>query len=936
MIAAKLRLLLFGTLRRQLILGVALVHALMMSLFVWDLTERQQDMLLGQQTSSASALAGSVATASAVWLAARDLAGLQEIVEAQLRYPGLSFAMILNRQGAILAHTDRQRRGQYVRDLPDRPTVRLLARSARLVDVVSPVMVAGRHVGWVRIGITQNATQSQLAKITRDGVLYSLAAIIVGALLAFLMANRVTRRLYAIRKVADAVQAGASGERVHVNGADEAAWLARDFNGMLDTLAERAREILSSHDALQLTQFAVDHTRDGVFWLDTDGRVLSANEYACGSLGYARDEMVGMHIWDFDPDFPASEWAPLFARIRQVGYIALETRHKRRDGTVFPVEVSASYVRYGDKEYGFSLVRDISERKLAERALQERIDALTESEERFRATFNQVAMGIAHVALGSEHWLRANRKFCEILGYSWEALQAHTLDSITHPDDRALSREYERKLLYAKVETYSLEKRYFRQDGSVVWVNLTVSLARDGHGNPDYLIKVIEDISVRKEAESKLRRINQLYRLLSEANAAIARTHDRDRLMESVCQITVDSGLFRMAWVGLLDPESGAVSPLVKCGHVDGYLDNIDINIYDSARGKGPTGTAIREGKHILCSDIARDAAMAPWREAALKRGYYASAVFPLIQEGVVVGAFNLYLPEVTTWPEDIVQLLDGLAEDLSFALDYLAASNARLRTERELRDLNAELEQRVRERTLRLEAANQELEAFSYSVSHDLRAPLRSIDGFSQILLKNYGAQLDSKGQDYLSRVRRASQRMGELIDDMLLLSRVARSEIHKEQVDLSALARSISAELKQAAPERVVEFVIADGIEANGDAKLLRILLENLLGNAWKFTAKKAAAKIEFGTQAIDGGSAVFVRDNGAGFNMHYANKLFQPFQRLHSMNEFEGTGIGLATVQRIIQRHGGRVWAEGEEGIGATFYFFCAQNLGREDAQ
>ena len=247
-----------------------------------------------------------------------------------------------------------------------------------------------------------------------------------------------------------------------------------------------------------------------------------------------------------------------------------------------------------------------------------------------------------------------------------------------------------------------------------------------------------------------------------------------------------------------------------------------------------------------------------------------------------------------------------------------------RTRADQELRRLNEELEQRVRRRTAQLEAANKDLEAFSYSVSHDLRAPLRAIDGFSQVLLEEYADKLAGVGADYLQRVRAASRQMAQLIDDLLTLSRVTRSEMRLETVNLSALARAIAAELRRPQPERPVEFVIADGLVARGDPGLLRVALVNLLGNAWKFTGKHPRARIEFGVTSPNGQPIYFVRDDGAGFDMAYADKLFGAFQRLHTALEFEGTGIGLATVQRVIQRHGGRVWGEGAVEHGATFYF------------
>jgi len=242
------------------------------------------------------------------------------------------------------------------------------------------------------------------------------------------------------------------------------------------------------------------------------------------------------------------------------------------------------------------------------------------------------------------------------------------------------------------------------------------------------------------------------------------------------------------------------------------------------------------------------------------------------------------------------------------------------LSTLEDLAQVNAALQQRERE----LEVKNEELEAFSYSVSHDLRAPLRSIDGFSQALLEDYAEKLDAQGKDYLHRVRAASQRMAQLIDDLLQLSRLSRGEIHREEVDLSGMARAIVAELQKTQPDRRVEYRIAQGVVAQGDARLLRVVLDNLLSNAWKFTSKNPQATIEFGVTQNDGMSAYFVRDDGAGFDMAYGAKLFGPFQRLHGPTEFPGTGIGLATVQRIVHRHGGRVWAAGAVGQGATFSF------------
>ncbi len=255
-----------------------------------------------------------------------------------------------------------------------------------------------------------------------------------------------------------------------------------------------------------------------------------------------------------------------------------------------------------------------------------------------------------------------------------------------------------------------------------------------------------------------------------------------------------------------------------------------------------------------------------------------------------------------------------------------------------ELQQHAVRLEQRVAERTREIEhrnealrrnaaellAANNELDAFAYSVSHDLRAPLRSIDGFSQVLLEDYATQLGDAGRDSLQRVRAASQRMATLIDDLLKLARVTRAEMRTERVDLSGMAREIVFDIQRTTPDRRVEFAIAPGLEARGDSRLLRVVLDNLLRNSWKYTGKQPQPRVEFSAVVENGDHVFVIKDNGAGFDMTYADKLFGVFQRLHSAAEFEGTGVGLATVHRIITRHGGRIWADGAVDKGATFYF------------
>jgi len=561
--------------------------------------------------------------------------------------------------------------------------------------------------------------------------------------------------------------------------------------------------------------------------------------------------------------------------------------------------------------------------KLAEAMNRDRgeaVDALRRTLAELDDLYDHAPCGY-HSLDGEGRIARINRTELDWLGYSREEVLGRPFAELITPASRTL---FEANYPQFKEcgHVRDLEYELVRKDGSTLDILLSATAVYDPDGGYVMSRSTLYDNTARKQSELELAQLNRFYGLLSHVNEAIVRVRDDGQLFAEVCRLAVVEGGMAMAWVGMLDAGSDEVRPVAQAGRDEGYLEFLAAN--GVFRHNGPTARAIRENSHYINHDTVNNPVMGPWRDQALRRGFLSSAAFPLRREGVPVGVLSLYAGMAGGFSEEIVVLFRRLVDDVSFALDYIDHDQRRRLAELELARLNEALEQRVAERTRMLEAANKELEAFSYSVSHDLRAPLRSIDGFSQILGRKLGDQLDATGKDYLLRIQRASQRMGELIDDLLKLARVSRAELKKENMDLSRIAHEVVEELQARAPARRVEVAIEDGVMAQADGRLIRGVLENLLGNAWKFTARQEAPMIAFGRCEMDGRRVCFVRDNGAGFDMQYANKLFGAFQRLHKTEDFEGTGVGLATVQRIINRHGGRVWAESAVGEGATFYF------------
>jgi PAS domain S-box-containing protein len=547
--------------------------------------------------------------------------------------------------------------------------------------------------------------------------------------------------------------------------------------------------------------------------------------------------------------------------LKALGDIHVVSEEQLKSITAFLGEIAMIISEMG---YAGIEMKEKTVRLEKEVADRERVEeSLWEKTEELDKFFN-LALDLLCIADTDGRFRKVNPAWERILGYTRNELLAKPFFDFVHPDDMAGTRQAV-AALGSQQEVINFINRYRCKDGTYRWLEWRSAPAGK------LIFATARDITERKRVEEELFNSRQML------------------------QLVLDNVPQRIFWKDLKSVYIGCNQPLaLDCGYTD-PRELVGKTDYETA--------SVAEADLFLADDrqvIETDRPKLNYEESQTlpngTRAWLRTSKVPLHdKDGRVIGVLGTY--------EDITD---------------------RKRAEEEIKKLNEELEQRVKDRTAQLETVNKELEAFSYSVSHDLRTPLRSIDGFGLLIEEEYGNLLNDRGKDYLSRMRKSCRRMAELIDDLLNLSRITRTKINRKTIDLAALAREILSTLAAGEPQRRVEWVVAEGLQVNADENLIRIVLENLLGNAWKFTRNRASARIELGVAQQEGKSVYFVRDNGAGFDMAYAKKLFGAFQRLHTEKEFEGTGIGLATVQRIIFRHGGRVWAEGQIEHGATFFF------------
>lgn len=669
--------------------------------------------------------------------------------------------------------------------------------------------------------------------------------------------------------------------------------LAGDLAFGIATLRART-ERKRAEQRVALLSFALNTVQEAAFLIDEAARFHFVNEAACRTLGYAPAELLSLGVPEIDPEFPMERWSAHWGELRAQRSLRFEGRHRTKDGRLFPVEISANYLEYAGQAYHLALVRDITQRKRVE-------DALVFVAQRGWQT------GVEDFFAGLVRFL------CEELDMDYALI-----DKIDENPDMA-----ETVALCAKGEIapnlrYALKgtpcenvmgrrlcvypqgiQQLFPEDpllpgmGAESYIGIPLW---DSTGRALGLIAVMGTKPLSDAASA-----TQLLQLVATRAAAELERERSDRLLRT------REHEFRTLAENLPD-------------NVVRY-DREGRTVYVNPALERTLGATAARMIGMRIRELNPDGSS----EA------FAQAVDAALASGKN-GEIEIAVPVPSQEPS-IHQIRTIVERDehgeVSGVLAIGRDITERKRAEQEILQLNRELEQRVSERTAQLEAANKELESFAYSVSHDLRAPLRSIDGFSQAVLEDYAGKLDQEGRHYLQRIRHGAQRMAQLIDDMLNLARVTRGELRLERVDLSALAQEIANELARREPGREVSFQAAPGLVVTGDSRFLRVALENLLGNAWKFSSKRPKARIEFGVNRHEGQREYFVRDNGAGFDMNYAGRLFGAFQRLHTTEEYPGNGVGLATVQRIIHRHGGRVWAEGEVDKGATLFFTLPQS-------
>ncbi len=668
----------------------------------------------------------------------------------------------------------------------------------------------------------------------------------------------------------------------------------------------------------------------------SDGKILESNAQLARMFGYdSREEFIAEYVTSHNYVDPGTR-ERMLREIQANGTVQnFEARFYRKDGSIFWAQYSAKI--YPDKGWIEGVAEDITARKEAEEQLRaahaelQRLlaeteqsrrtllsvvedqraaeEALHESEERYRT--------VADYTYDWEYWRAPDGKIlymspsCErITGYRAEEFVENPdlLEAIVAPEDRQTLELHQvsAKSRDQRDSVHQVDFRILRRDGQLRWIAHTCRIIRRPDGANLGQRASNRDITERKQAEESL--------AIQARIAALILTVPDDEMFNEVLRVILDAMHSPFGVFGYLDRAGALVVPTMTRQVWDNcQVRDKTIRFPREIWGDSSWPRAIREKKANYSNEVSTQT---PEGHVNITR----HISLPILFRGEAIGLFQVANKE-TDYTEADMRTLEVIA---SHVAPLLSARLQRERAEDEIRRLNVELEQRVVERTAQLKAANQELEAFAYSVSHDLRAPLRAIDGFAQILLEDYAGVLDAEGMRLFNVVRSNTKKMDQLITDILALSRVTRAELKLAAVDMTTLAHSMFHEVALAEVQQKFTLVVQPLPAAHGDPTLLRQVWANLLSNAVKYTLPQEIRNIQVGGYTQADMNVYYVQDSGVGFNPAYSDKLFGVFQRLHSAEEFEGTGVGLAIVQRIVHRHGGQVWAEGQVGRGATFYF------------